>query len=186
MLYFCAADGRNQVQITDFDVKRFTDNNRIEWYFIPQYAPWYGAAYKRLIGMVKRCFTKAVGKCILPYEELRTVLYRIADIVNGRPLTYVPSDDTVQPLTPNHFLRLGSCNINSTLEMHPRPPRTEMGASLTQLWHRINKILDIYWERFQHEYLAGLRERHSHVEKIERKQIIDSISGRCSSRIRTT
>ncbi len=89
------------------------------------------------------------------------MIYRIADIVNSRPLTYVPSDDTVQPLTPNHFLRLGPCNINSTLEMHPRLPRTETGVGLTRLWQRINKILDIYWEHFQHEYLAGFRERHT-------------------------
>ncbi len=131
------------VQISDYHVQRFTDNNRIVWYFIPQYAPWYGAAYERLIRIVKCSFYTAVGKHILPYEEMRTVLYRVMDIVNDHPLTYVPSDEIICPLTPDHFLRHGPANINVTLEMHPRPPRTETGKTLADQWRRLNHLLDI-------------------------------------------
>ncbi len=150
-----------KVQISDYHVRRYIDNNRVEWYFIPQYAPWYGAAYERLIGIVKRSFYTAVSKRILPYEEMRTVLFRVMDIVNDRPLTYVPSEEIIRPLTPNHFLRLGPANVNMTLEMHPRPPRTETGKLLADQWRKLNHMLDVYWERFRHEYLTSLRERHS-------------------------
>ncbi len=149
-----------KVKITDHQVQKFTENNRIEWYFIPQYAPWYGGAYERLIGIVKRCLKKSYGNCLLTYEQLRTVLYRIMDIVNDRPLTYIPSDELVKPLTPNQFLRLGPANVNTSFEINPKPPRTATGTEVITMWRQVERIMNNYWEMFRHQYLTSLRERH--------------------------
>ncbi len=155
-----------KVQINDYKVQKFRNNNRIEWYFIPQYAPWYGGAYERLIGLVKRCFIKSYGRLTLSFEEIRTAMYCIMDIVNDRPLTYIPSTEIVKPLTPNHFLRLGPANVNTSLEVNPKPPRTVTGKDVTVMWTHMEGLLERYWSSFRHNYLTSLRERH----RVENKQ----------------
>lgn len=75
-----------------------------------------GRAYKRLFSLVKNCLKKIYGLELLDNVKLRTALCQIEDTINSRPLTYV-SDELPTPLKPNHFLRLRTCNFNSTLEV---------------------------------------------------------------------
>lgn len=67
-----------KVHIKDHKVNSMLNSNRIEWYFIPQYAPWYGGAYERLVGLIKQCLKKSYGKILLGYIELQKVLYKTA------------------------------------------------------------------------------------------------------------
>lgn len=155
-----------KVHITDHKINNFITSNRVEWYFIPQYAPWFGGAYERLIQIVKKCLKISYGKTFLTYIELQTTLYKIADIVNSRPLTYI-SDEVVEPLTPNHFVKLGPTNVNTSLALFVKPPLTNTGAHLIDKWATLIRILEGYWDAFKNLYLASLRERHTthHPEK---------------------
>lgn len=156
-----------KVQIRDHKINHLLTSNRIEWYFIPQYAPWFGGAYERLIQIIKKCLKISYGKVYLTYIELQTVLYKIADILNGRPLTYVSADEVVEPLTPNHFVKLGPTNINVSLEPYAKPPLSTTGSNLMRKWNVLTRILDGYWDAFKNLYLLSLRERHMthHKEK---------------------
>ena len=47
---------------------------------------------------------KILGKSLLSYEELETVLLKIESVRNGRPLPYLSEDDLGDILTPNHLM----------------------------------------------------------------------------------
>ncbi len=148
-----------EVNLMDAKVQAHFRFNRIQWSFIPQYAPWYGGAYELLIGFVKRSLRKSYSNRCLPLVELQTVLHKVADIVNSRPLTYFSTEEVVEPLTPNHFLRFGA-NINVDLALNAHIPITKKGQESVTKWHLLSRMLDAYWEAFHHLYLKSLTERH--------------------------
>ena len=47
---------------------------------------------------------KILGKSLLSYEELETVLLKIESVINGRPLPYFSEDGLGDILTPNHLM----------------------------------------------------------------------------------
>ena len=49
---------------------------------------WPGL-YERLVGMVKRCLRKALGRKHFTLDQLATLLTEIEAVLNSRPLTYV-------------------------------------------------------------------------------------------------
>ena len=66
-----------------------------------------GGFYERLIGVLKRCLRKPIGKLCLTSEQLRTLLAEAESVVNSRPLVYVGDDiNSNICLTPAHFLTL--------------------------------------------------------------------------------
>ena len=77
----------------------FAANQGITWTFILEKAPWWGGYYEHMVQLVKRSFRKVLGKAQLSYEELLTILTEVEGILNSRPLTYVYSDITEEPLT---------------------------------------------------------------------------------------
>eukprot|EP00794_Sanderia_malayensis_P005198 gene5198-5853_t len=48
--------------------------------------------YERLIKDIKKTFYKTVGKSLLTFEQLETVVMDIERNMNNRPLTYTESD----------------------------------------------------------------------------------------------
>ena len=68
-----------------------------------------GCFYERLVRSVKLCLKKVLGKSLLTYEELETVLSGVEEVINGQPLAYTCEDDlhaaiTVSPsLWTKHF-----------------------------------------------------------------------------------
>lgn len=61
-----------------------------------------GGFWERLIGSVKRCLRKTVGRSTLTFEEMRTLLVEIECTLNNRPLIYLYDEieGVSQPLTP--------------------------------------------------------------------------------------
>ena len=47
---------------------------------------------------------KGVGKAIVTFEELQTILCEIEEVLNSRPLVYVSEDDLHESLTPFHLM----------------------------------------------------------------------------------
>jgi hypothetical protein len=52
-----------------------------------------GGFWERMIQSTKRCLKKNLGRTLLTFEELRTVLVEIEATLNNRPLTYMYDDD---------------------------------------------------------------------------------------------
>lgn len=76
----------------DSDVQTYMANEGIQWQFIVELAPWMGGFYERLIGIVKRCLRKTIGKLCLTNEQFRTLLAESEAVVNSRPLVYIGDD----------------------------------------------------------------------------------------------
>ena len=45
-----------------------------------------------------------IGPAKFSYDDMHTAFVEIEAIINSRPLSYVSSDDTEEPLTPSHLL----------------------------------------------------------------------------------
>ena len=79
---------------------------------IPLYSAWVGATRERLIRTVKSCLYKSIGRSRLSYFELLTVISDVQNAVNSWPLTYHSSDNDLETITPNCFLKVDpKCNV---------------------------------------------------------------------------
>jgi len=107
---------------------------------------------------MKLALKKAIGKTLLKYEELVTLITEIEGILNSRPLTYI-SDSSPNPLTPAHFL-IGYRSSALPVSLPQSAPLT-----LGMRFKRKNEIINKYWTRWRSEYLTSLRK---HFEQRKR------------------
>ena len=140
----------------------------VRWVFIPQLSPWMGGVFERMVGLVKSTLRKALGRSVLTFDQLQTVLVESENIVNSRPLTHVSenvSDIEVKVLTPQNFLSCGHAeNLPILPENDPNDPdyspEFSNHSNLLANWKTGQFYLNRFWELWVDHYLKGLRERH--------------------------
>ncbi len=138
-------------------VQEHIGNVGVEWKFIVEKAPWWGGFWERLIRLTKDCIKKVVGRAVLTFEELRTLLVEVEAVVNSRPLTYVYDDvDGVSySLSPAHLMygrRITACKNGENWEV------ISTHESLTKRARHHRQLLRQFTRKWKHEYLTGLRE----------------------------
>ncbi|XP_003741472.2 LOW QUALITY PROTEIN: uncharacterized protein LOC100908636 [Galendromus occidentalis] len=137
------------------DIRELLSKHGLEWRFICPRAPWHGGFWERMVGTVKGALKRTLGRSLLTFEELRTIIAEIAATVNNRPLTYVSGDpDEPTPLTPSHFLRGAPlrpplCSITPLDEMNKNRLRSDLLNRTTYY-----RALATRWRR---EYITQLR-----------------------------
>ena len=99
---------------------------------------------------------------VLTYDELLIAVTKVEMILNSRPLSYVSTECTEEPLTPSHLLigrRVLSlpdvlpCDVDDTdTEISPMCPNKRM--------RYLSQTLDHFWKRWKTKYLLELRECH--------------------------
>ena len=136
----------------------------IQFCNIPVKAPWWGGFYECLIGVVKMCLKKTLGKACISFEEFRILLKEVKAVVNSRSMTALPSDpNEPQALTPTCLL----FGYATTQLPYPSVEADEPfyeSVSLSHMAGRRAMLFMHFVNRFQHEYLAALREHHSHQQ----------------------
>ncbi|XP_075170482.1 uncharacterized protein LOC142242847 [Haematobia irritans] len=126
----------------------------IEWSFIPPATPHMGGAWERMIRSTKSVLMDIISERNLREEQLRAALADVENILNSRPLTYVPLDSpNGEALTPNHFL-LGS---SSGIRERANPDCS--GTQLSKNFRISNMIANEFWKRWVREYLPCLTRR---------------------------
>ena len=108
-----------------------------------------------MIRSTKRCLRKVLGRALLTYEELETVLIEAEGVINDRPITYIDTDSTEEPLTPNHLIfgrRLLAMNQNI---VEPNA-QAEIQDFKGRVLYR-QKIIRDFQARWKSEYLLTLR-----------------------------
>jgi len=76
------------------DLRGYLTDDRIKWQFTTALASWQGGFYEHLVGVVKRCLRKGLGKKRLTLEQLIAILTEVEATINTRPLTYVYEDSS--------------------------------------------------------------------------------------------
>ncbi|XP_035216456.1 uncharacterized protein LOC118189871 [Stegodyphus dumicola] len=64
----------NFLEIDWSKITRQTEIQKIEWKFIPPTAAWWGGWWERLVRVVKELLRRTLGRAVLTYEELETVM----------------------------------------------------------------------------------------------------------------
>ena len=139
------------------EVFHYLTNNRTSWKFIVPKAPWWGGFWERMVQTVKRSLRKVVGRAVLRFDELNTLLIEIESIINGRPLTYIfdDSEGISYPLTPAHLL-YGRRLVTSPSATHFEIISTNW--SLTRRAKNQRYLLSQFVNRWKKDYLLNLRE----------------------------
>ena len=94
-------NGRNSVgtsrelttKVNQFDHQKISDRllkETIEWKFIPPYASHFGGAWERLVQSSKPIPYSVIGSQMLTEETVHSFLTQVEEILNSRPVTYVP------------------------------------------------------------------------------------------------
>lgn len=130
-------------------IEQSANVKRIKWVFNPPSAAWWGGWWERLIRTVKDLLKRMLGNARLNYEQLRTSLSHVENIVNERPLTALTEDQNdLVPLTPAMFLR--------GIDQASFPEGQLLGSSLCESYERRQSLQQELKQRFRKEYLSQL------------------------------
>ena len=129
----------------------------MKWRFIVERSPWSGGWWERPLHSVKEPLCKVLGKGLLSYQELATVLTRIEAVINSSPLTTV-SDDVrdLTPITPAHLA------LEGALYSLPDEVSTHEGTTRRRYLYQ-QKLLTHFWQRWRGQYLHQLSVRYKWV-----------------------
>ena len=145
---------------SETEVRDFFVSKRIIWRFNLDRSPWWGGAFERMVGSVKRCLSKVLGNARLTQDELTTVLVEVEATLNSRPLTYQHEEFDSQVLTPSHLLVGRRISPLSNYVSDDLDFEDDNNISLSKRFFYLTKKLSHFWKRWHTEYLSGLREAH--------------------------
>ena len=146
------------------EIRQFKAKHLIEWLFIPQYSPWMGGFYERLVKSVKESLKRVLGKRYVDFSEMHTIVTEVTSIVNSRPLV-LENDIDGPHLTPAHLLgKLPTLGFPASQETFD-PDQSFSGEGhvgqkeqVLQRWRKIESSINIFWDIWRKFYLASLRE----------------------------
>ena len=132
----------------------------IKWKFIVERSPWRGGWWERLVRSVKEPLRNVLGKALLSYQELATVLTIIEADIHSRPLTSHDVRD-LTPITRAHLV-LG----RSLFNLPDIPDEDSVNESATrQRYLYQQKLVNHFWKRWRGEYLHQLSIRQKWVDE---------------------
>ena len=147
--------------IADDSVVTVLSTEAIRWHYIPEFSPWMGGFYERLVGIIKTSLKKSLGRLCLSLVQLQTLVKEIEAVVNTRPIVYVDQDvENPVTLTPAHFL-----GINSMLGTPAFPmdnvsfDKSSSREKLLQKRKVGQRYLQSFWSMWSDQHLLALRER---------------------------
>ena len=116
------------------------------------------------MSLVKQGLRKGIGRKLLSWDKLLTMVTEVEAIINTRPLTYVYGDFLSGfTLTPAHFLTgnldtvipFGSDNCEDV----DFQPKKDSSQDLINYLRKSQKQLNQFWEAWRQNYLLALREK---------------------------
>ena len=112
--------------------------------------------FERMIRMTKCCLKKIVGRAKLSQDEFTMLITEVEGVINSRPISYLSSDDTEEPLTPAHLL-CGRRLLSLPDSICYTDPEEEYGLSREHLTRRLvylNKLMNDFQGSAQ-DFLSG-------------------------------
>ena len=117
-------------------------------------SPWWGVFYESLNGIIKFLLRKVVGNAKLKFDELNTILTKVASILNSRPLTYLSKENYDVAMTPYHMMYGRNILYNN----HSKQDLvTDVTAEDVQNRLKyIKTVLQHFWNLLHAEYTTAL------------------------------
>ena len=153
--------------ITRSPTKEFLETNHIHWLFYLEKSPWWGGFIERMVGSVKVVLRKILYRTFLDYDEMSTLLKEIESVINSRPITYVYSDEVVEPLTPSHLL-IGKRSTQLPTDM------SCINDSDSRNRFR-ERLLGVFEQKWKKLYLSELQDYHIITSKKKNVDIVPQI-----------
>ncbi|XP_065072994.1 uncharacterized protein LOC135697298 [Ochlerotatus camptorhynchus] len=114
--------------------------------------------------------TRAAIRQVMSNCVLHTTLAEAEDMINARPLTYIPQESAEEEaITPNHFLR-GSVT-SADLVVQP----VDIAEALRDTYKRSQYLANRMWERWCKEYLPTINRRTKWFEEQKPLQVNDLV-----------
>lgn len=136
-------------------VTEFLELHSIQWHFNVPNAPHHGGLWEAAVKSVKYQLKRMIGAQLFTFEQLATLLHRIAACLNSRPLTPMSNDPSdLETLTPGHFLT-GQPILTPFGEYVVDKPTNRLTA-----WSRVHQIHQQFWERWVDEYIQEQQKRN--------------------------
>ena len=113
-------------------------------------APWENGISEAMVKQVKRNLVMAVGTHILTFEELQTILFEAANLLNERPIgTKTKNPDEGAYLCPNDLVMGRSRSAT---------PAAEFNEDLDERkrWNFIQCVSNSFWKRWMEYYFHTL------------------------------
>ncbi|XP_078495173.1 uncharacterized protein LOC144749982 [Ciona intestinalis] len=137
-----------------YQKNNFLLQRKINWTFNTPTSSHSGGVWERVIRSVRKILFSLVKEQTITDESLLTLMCEAEAILNNRPITTV-SDDVrdAEALTPSHLLLMkpgkslppGAFNKDDTLSR--------------KRWRQTRYLADVFWPRWQKEYLPLLQQR---------------------------
>jgi hypothetical protein len=142
------------------ETRNFRGSRGIEWVFNPPHAPHFGGIYEIMVKAAKRALYDTIRREDLDEEDFRTVVSKVAWMLNQRPIQRVGDNDDFETLCPAHFLG------GSPEEAAFPPDLPEDRINLPQrLKHQV-EIQRHFWTRFQQEIVPELAPRTKWLSRL--------------------
>jgi hypothetical protein len=147
-----------------------THDYQTEWSFNPPISPHMGGAWERLVRTVKNVLKVLTKNQSLREFTLRNFLMEAMDIVNSRPLTYLPIEPALEPaLTPNSFLKFSTCG-------EPAPGGfSDVDLYNRKQWRQAQVLTNHFWRRWIKEVLPDLTRRSKWHSKAKPLKVDDIV-----------
>ena len=137
------------------EAKNFLESKGIKWQFNVARAPWWGGFFERLIGLIKSCLMRVLGRAKISFKEFKESLLDVEATLNNRPLAYLDEEFGPEALTPNHLIHERRIPMMAYEQLE-----SESEVDATRRWKQLQKQLQHFWKRWNREYISSLREHH--------------------------
>ncbi|RUA04970.1 MAG: hypothetical protein DSY43_05555 [Gammaproteobacteria bacterium] len=135
-------------------------NDHVTWKFITERASHRGGHWERVCRQIKEPLRRVLGKALLTYTEMYTVLTGIEAIINSRPLTFIGDD-----IRDGRVITPALLAIGRDLGSVPDEPVREV--SLDERYYYQQQLQNHFWDRWMREYLPSLTVRQKWTEEMK-------------------
>ena len=121
-----------------------------EWHFGPADSPWYQGVAEALIKSAKASIAASIHGRRMGLAEMLTVFTQAANLLNERPIGYLPGlDNDISVLTPNNLLLGRSSAANPGFSDAITP-------TIARRLHVISEAIDVFWQKWTELYAPTL------------------------------
>lgn len=155
---------------SDEEVLKYLQDKGIQLHFNPPKAPHHGGFWEAAVKSLKKHLNRMAGAQLYTFEEMATLLSKIAACMNSRPLLPISSDPSdLTTLSPGHFLT-GQQIVSPYETLLADIPKNRLSA-----WQRITKMQQEYWTRFKNEYVNEQQRRNKWTKAVRSLHVGDLV-----------